>query len=151
MTAVAGVWLIAVGVSCVGCHHDAKVENIADAAASNMMTADCVRPLAEYCGNVPCHAYESEVQSLRSLIARYNDSGCLRVAQIGECGAFHFVAQSDGYTGHTTYFDSKGALVGVKTSSDTNSYCNGKAYGATYGSVPVCTLNVTQDLCPNAR
>jgi hypothetical protein len=151
MTAIARTWLIAIGVGCVACHHEAKVENLPDAASSNSMTTDCVRPLAEYCGNVPCTTYESEAQNLRALIARYNDSGCLQVAQIGACGSFRVVAQSDGYVGRTTYFDGSGALVGVKTSSDTNSYCNGKAYGATYGSVPACTVKVTQDLCLDAR
>ncbi len=150
--------VIAIGAVCVGCHHEASVQNIPDAnvqsipdAASNRMTADCVRPLAEYCGTAPCPTYGSEAQSLRALIARYNDSGCLMVAQIGQCGSLRVVAQSDGYVGRATYFDGNGALVGVKASSDTNEYCKGNAYGATYGSVPTCTLKVTQDLCAHAR
>jgi hypothetical protein len=159
MNAVARARIMAIALGCASCHHEANVPNIPDAAvprildagASNSPRADCARPLADYCGNAPCTTYENEAQRLRALIARYNDSGCLLVAQIGECGSFRVVSQSDGYVGRVTYFDGNGALVGVKASSDTNEYCNGNAFGATYGSVPTCTLKVTQDLCAHAR
>lgn len=152
MRAVAGAWFVAIGVSCLGCHHEAKGENKIPDAAPDSVAVECVRPLAESCAaNVTCPTFDSEAQKLRALVARYNDSGCLQTAQIGECGTFRVVAQSDGYVARTEYFDKSGALIGVKASSDTNEYCNGKAFGATYGSVPQCTLHVTEDLCPGAR
>jgi len=73
----------------------------------------------------------------------------LRIARIGKCGRLSFVSQGDGYSRSTRYFDERGALVAIEQSSDTNSYCDGHAFGATYGAHDACTPVTREDLCPN--
>jgi hypothetical protein len=77
------------------------------------------------------------------------DSGCSERerGELGTCGALKYVAQHDGYAGHTEYFDHAGTLVAADRSSDTNSYCNGKSFGAQYGTRADCTRVVANDLC----
>ncbi len=82
------------------------------------------------------------------MIARYKGQGCLQSARIGTCGRFSFVKQSDGYAGTTKYFDASGALVAVEGWSDANSFCDGKAFGGTFGAREVCAPATKEDLCP---
>ncbi len=109
----------------------------------------CRRPLAEFCRSGPCPTRTQGEKELRSLIGRYKatDSGCLRIASLGRCGGLYVVAEADGYTSATSYFNERGVLVGAERTSDTNSYCDGASTSATYGSVPACERRVTEDLC----
>lgn len=53
MTDVAGAWLLAIAVACVGCHHDPKVEAVPDAAAPNSATASDGATASSTYGTVP--------------------------------------------------------------------------------------------------
>ena len=109
----------------------------------------CRRPLSEYCGPRGCGDFERTAADLRALVARYKGNGCLQYARIGRCGRLSFVKQSDGFSGNTKYFDEHGAIVAVEAGSDTSSYCEGHAFGATFGEHEPCTQVASEDLCPN--
>ena len=119
-----------------------------EAETTAIKSGSCQRPLAEYCRNEPCPTYEREVAELRKLIAAYKDSGsCLQRAKLGTCAGHRFVMTGDGYSGHITYYDARGLLVAAERSSDTNSYCGGKAHTAYFGPVPADAQVVSEDLC----
>ena len=123
--------------------------SVATGSAETLVARECKRPLAEYCRGAPCPTHAASVAALRALIDRYkaSDSGCMHRAELGTCGALQYVSQHDGYAGHTEYFDRSGTLVAAERSSDTNSYCNGKSFGAQYGTRADCTRVASTDLC----
>lgn len=114
---------------------------------------ECTRPLADYCRGAPCPTHAASVAALRDLIDRYKaaDSGCMLRAELGTCGALQYVSEHNGYSGHTEYFDRSGTLVAAERSSDTNSFCDGKAFSARYGTHAACTQVVSTDLCKGIR
>lgn len=145
MAAFACALLASVVVACGKSSYKPE-EHAADAApiAVAPLGGACDLPLAQFCGGAPCRDYDAEATALRSTI----DGGCFHRAQLGTCGELRFVSRHDGFTGSTSYFDSKGALVAGERTSDTRSFC-GRSFAASYGARPPCEKRTTADLCPD--
>lgn len=103
---------------------------------------ECTAPLSS-CNNCP----ETEVIA-RMVPASF--CGRFSRAEAGTCGDLRYVGLFGAFGSETFYFDTEGALVGAKKSTDTPSYCDDSSNIA-YGLVPDCTRMRDVDLCPPAE
>ena len=101
--------------------------------------------------NRPCPTYAERERELRDLVERFGDSGCPAHAELGRCGALRYVEEDMVYERSTFFFDERGALVTVTRAADMNGFCDGAAFGATYGPPQSCARVVELDLFAGRR
>lgn len=166
MSARRGIALVvavcALGAVALGCSRQGRAGDRSSVAAdggagwlhdppSARPTGPCLRPLAEACVGGPCPTYAQRERELRDLVARFGDGGCPAQARLGRCGALRYIEEDMVYERSTHFFDDAGTLVAVTRNADMNGFCDGTAFGATYGTLPGCGREVTLDLCAGRR
>ncbi len=104
----------------------------------------CTRSLHELCDRRGCPPYSKALTETSARLSRPF------VCHTGNCGhGWYIRVENVGLSGSTEYFADDGQPVGVREWADSNTFCDGTAFGVIYGTVPSCSEE-SGTACPDA-
>jgi hypothetical protein len=100
-----------------------------------------------------CDHFDIKLRAVRESTQIFcrEEKPCSRTAEVGKCAAYRYIHFEDKYASETIYYTADGKPVARQNRAEgAPVYCNGRAKGATYGTLPSCPHEITEDLVPNS-